>query len=280
MASFLALISSAFWGSADFQAGNLSKRFPAIAVLGTTQVIGFLTGIFLVVVNDEWSAPAFGPDGYFFPGICAGLFGYAGLICLYAGLSTGRMGVVSPISALSALIPFSYAVLVKDNKLSTIVFIGAILAIAGGFLTSGPELSRGLPLRPILLALGAALGFGGALISMAIGSEGSALATMTMMRATTLIPSLLLFLKFRSIGGLGKKQLPQLLFIGIADFLANLLLGVATTKGILALAMVLGALYPVATVLLAFFILHERLQRVQYIGIACAVAGVAIISAF
>ena len=74
--------------------------------------------------------------------------------------------------------------------------------------------------------------------------------------------------------------MPQLLFIGIADFLANLLLGVATTKGILALAMVLGALYPVATVLLAFFILHERLQRVQYIGIACAVVGVAIISAF
>jgi drug/metabolite transporter (DMT)-like permease len=190
------------------------------------------------------------------------------------------MGVVSPISALSALIPFSYAVLIKDNKLSTIVLIGAILAIAGGFFTSGPELSQGLPLRPILLALGAALGFGGALIAMAIGSEGSALATMTMMRATTFIPSLLLFLKFRSIGGLGKKQLPQLLFIGIADFLANLLLGVATTKGILALAMVLGAVYPVATVLLAFFILHERLQRVQYIGIACAVVGVAIISAF
>jgi drug/metabolite transporter (DMT)-like permease len=280
MASFLALVSSALWGSADFQAGNLSKRFPAIAVLGTTQVIGLLTGIFLVVVNEEWSAPAFGPDGYFFPGICAGLFGYVGLMCLYAGLSTGRMGVVSPISALSALIPFTYAVLIKDNKLSTIVLIGAILAIAGGFFTSGPELSQGLPLRPILLALGAALGFGGALIAMAIGSEGSALATMTMMRATTFIPSLLLFLKFRSIGGLGKKQLPQLLFIGIADFLANLLLGVATTKGILALAMVLGALYPVATVLLAFFILHERLQRVQYIGIACAVVGVAIISAF
>jgi drug/metabolite transporter (DMT)-like permease len=280
MASLLALLSSALWGSADFQAGILSKRFPAIAVLGTTQAIGLLTGIFLVVINDEWSAPAFGTGGYFFPGICAGLFGYAGLICLYAGLSTGRMGVVSPISALSALIPFSYAVLVKDNKLSTIVLIGAILAIAGGFFTSGPELSQGLPLRPILLALGAALGFGGALIAMAIGSEGSALATMTMMRATTFIPSLLLVLKFRSIGGLGKKQLPQLLFIGIADFLANLLLGVATTKGILALAMVLGALYPVATVLLAFFILHERLHKVQYIGIACAVVGVAIISTF
>jgi drug/metabolite transporter (DMT)-like permease len=280
MASILALLSSALWGSADYQAGNLSKKFPAIAVLGTTQAIGLLTGLFLVVVNGEWSAEAFGTGGYFWPGVCAGLFGYAGLMCLYAGLSTGRMGVVSPISALSALLPFGYAVIVKDNNLTSIVLFGALLAIAGGFFTSGPEVSQGLPLKPILLALGAALGFGSALIAMAIGSEGSALATMTMMRATTFIPSLILFAKFRGIGGLGRKELPSLLFIGIADFLANLLLGVATTKGILALAMVLGALYPVATVLLAFYFLNERLHKVQYFGIACAVVGVAIISAF
>lgn len=280
MASFLALISSLFWGSADFQAGNLSKKFPAIAVLGTSQAIGLLTGVVLVVINGEQSAHAFGTGGYFWPGVVAGLSGYTGLICLYAGLATGRMGVVSPISSLSALLPFGYAIFVKDNKLSTIVLLGAILAIAGGFFTSGPEISQGLPLKPILLALGAAIGFGGALIAMAVGSEGSALATMTMMRATTFALSLLILAKYKTVGGLGKKQLPSLIFIGVADFLANLLLGVATTKGVLALAMVLGALYPVATALLAFHFLHERLQKVQYIGISCAVAGVAIISAF
>jgi drug/metabolite transporter (DMT)-like permease len=59
-----------------------------------------------------------------------------------------------------------------------------------------------------------------------------------------------------------------------------LLLGVATTKGNLTLAMVLGALYPIFTALLAFQFLHVRLHIVQYIGIAAAVAGVAIISAF
>lgn len=280
MASFLALISSLFWGSADYQAGNLSKKFPAIAVLGTSQAIGLLTGVVLVVINGEQSAHAFGTGGYFWPGVVAGLSGYTGLICLYAGLATGRMGVVSPISSLSALLPFGYAIFVKDNKLSTIVLLGAILAIAGGFFTSGPEISQGLPLKPILLALGAAIGFGGALIAMAVGSEGSALATMTMMRATTFALSLLILAKYKTVGGLGKKQLPSLIFIGVADFLANLLLGVATTKGVLALAMVLGALYPVATALLAFHFLHERLQKVQYIGISCAVAGVAIISAF
>jgi len=87
-------------------------------------------------------------------------------------------------------------------------------------------------------------------------------------------------LRFRNFGGLGRKQIPALIFIGVADFLANLLLGVATTKGVLALAMVLGALYPIATALLAFRFLHERLHKAQYVGIALAVSGVAIISAF
>jgi drug/metabolite transporter (DMT)-like permease len=44
--------------------------------------------------------------------------------------------------------------------------------------------------------------------------------------------------------------------------------------------MVLGALYPIATSLLAYIFLHERLHKVQYAGIFFAVAGVCIISIF
>jgi drug/metabolite transporter (DMT)-like permease len=44
--------------------------------------------------------------------------------------------------------------------------------------------------------------------------------------------------------------------------------------------MVLGSLYPIFTVLMAYKFLHERLHKVQYVGVALAVAGVAIISAF
>jgi hypothetical protein len=206
--------------------------------------------------------------------------GYAGLISLYAGLSTGRMGVVSPISSLSALLPLGYAIIFKGDQLSAILWFGVIVAILGGFLASGPEISQGLPLKPVLLALSAAFFFGSALICMAIGSQSSALMTMTTMRATTLVFSLGLFIRYRNVGGLGKAQLPILIFIGVADFAANLLLGVATTKGLVSLAMVLGSLYPIATVVLAFKFLHERLHRVQYVGIAFAVIGVAVISAF
>ena len=280
MASALALLSSLLWGSADYIAGNLSKKFPAIAVLAVSQAIGFLTGIVLVVATGAWGAEAFGSNGYFIPGVLAGFTGYLGLISLYAALSTGRMGVVSPISSLSALIPLAFALFYKGDQLSTILSIGVVCAMLGAFLASGPEVSQGVPLKPLLLAIGAALFFGTCLIFMAIGSESSALMTMTTMRTSTLLIGLVILFKYRGAIRFTRSEVPVLIFIGVADFAANLLLGVATTKGLVSLAMVLGSLYPIATALLAYLLLHERLHKVQYVGIASAVVGVALISAF
>jgi drug/metabolite transporter (DMT)-like permease len=279
MATLLALLSSLLWGSADYHAGKLSKRLPVMVVLGINQAFGLLFGIYLLVVTRTWITPSLASDGYLINGALAGLSGYAGLLCLYAGLSTGRMGVVSPISSLSVLIPLLFAFVIEGDRLSTPVTMGVIAAIIGGFLASGPELSQGLPIRPVLLALGAALGFGSALTFMSIGSQESSLLTMTTMRATTFCISAAYFIKMKGFGGAGKRDLPLLIGIGVADFSANLLLGVATTKGLVSIAMVLGSLYPIATAVLAFIFLHERLHRAQYLGIALAVGGVAVISA-
>jgi drug/metabolite transporter (DMT)-like permease len=90
----------------------------------------------------------------------------------------------------------------------------------------------------------------------------------------------LIALRYRTIGGFSKRELPLLIFIGVADFLANFLLGVATTKGLVSIAMVFGSLFPIVTILLAYKFLHERLHRVQYIGIVAALSGVILIAAF
>ena len=55
----------------------------------------------IVVISGDWHGKALGFDGYLFNGALAGFCGYIGLACLYEGLSTGRMGVVSPISSMS-----------------------------------------------------------------------------------------------------------------------------------------------------------------------------------
>jgi drug/metabolite transporter (DMT)-like permease len=279
MATLLALLSSLLWGSADYHAGNLSKRLPTMVVLAINQAFGLLFGILLVLISGGWITPNLESSGYLINGALAGLCGYAGLLCLYAGLSTGRMGVVSPISSLSVLIPLFFALVIKGDRLSTPVMMGVIAAIIGGFLASGPEITQGLPIRPVLLALGAALGFGSALTFMSIGSQESSLLTMVTMRATTFMVSAIYFMKVRNGGGVKRKDLGLLAAIGIADFSANLLLGVATTKGLVSIAMVLGSLYPIATAILAYIFLHERLHKAQYIGVVLAVSGVALISA-
>jgi len=279
MASLLALLSSAMWGTADFFAGRLSKKHNPFAVLGFSQVFGLLVGVLIVVISGSYQGKVLGFDGYLIPGVLAGLFGYIGLACLYEGLSTGRMGVVSPISSLSTVIPLAYA-LITGDVLSTITLFGVVIALIGVFCASGPELSQGLPIKPLLLALGAAAGFGLALTFIAIGSQSSALLTMVSMRGATFFVTISLAIKFKTTGNFDKKAIPVLFFIGAADFIANLLLGIATTKGLVSVAMVFGSLYPVATAVLAYKFLQERLQRVQYVGIALAVAGVSIISAF
>jgi drug/metabolite transporter (DMT)-like permease len=278
MASLLALLSSAMWGTADFFAGRLSKKHHPFAVLGVSQIFGLVVGILIVVVSGSWQGKVLGLNGFLIPGALAGLFGYIGLACLYEGLSTGRMGVVSPISSLSTVIPLAYA-LITGDVLSTITLIGVAIALVGVFCASGPELSQGLPLKPILLALGAAAGFGLALTFIAIGSQSSALLTMVSMRGATFFVTISLAIKYRTTGKFSKKNMPILIFIGAADFLANLLLGIACTKGLVSVAMVFGSLYPIATAVLAYKFLQERLLKVQYLGIALAVIGVSIISA-
>ena len=275
MASLLALLSAALWGSSDFEGGRISKRYPAISVLGATQLISLVFGFALTIAVGETQVTA----KIFFAGAAAGLLGYIGLICLYAGLSTGRMGVVSPISSLSVLIPMTVA-LIGGETMSTLTAIGCALAIVGGFLTSGPEFSQGVSLKPLLLAGGAALGFGSALTFMAIGAAEAPILTMVCMRIATAFVTIAIAIRKKGFGGLGRKNLPSLIFVGIADFAANAALGLAVNIGPVAISMVLGALYPVFTVLLAFFILHERLHKAQYIGGIAAVIGVVLISAF
>ena len=278
MAALLALLSSVLWGAADFFGGKLSKRYQAIAVTAVSQAFGLLTGITIVLVSSSWLAPSLSWDNYFLSGVLAGLFGFVGLIAFYTGLATGRMGVVSPIAALSVLIPLTIA-FINGEKPNSTQLIGMSIALIGAVCASGPEVRGGVALKPVLLAVVAAIGFGFAVNFIAKGSSSSAIMTMTTMRFTTFIIAIFLFAKYRTFGGFTKKDLPVLILLGAADFIANLLLGVATTKGLVSLAVVLGSLFPIVTALLAFKLLHERLHKVQYIGIALAIMGVAVISA-
>lgn len=282
MGSLLALLSSLLWGTADYLAGNLSKRYRALAVTGVSQFFGLLFGVSVIAIGTQFGSPFIRPtlqwDGYFVAGAIAGVSGFIGLLAFYSGLATGRMGVVSPISSLSVLIPLTVAY-AQGERATTLQTVGITVALLGAFLASGPEIKGGLPVKPLIFAVIAAFGFGGALTFIAIGAKIDSMHTMTSMRVASVSICIVLALTFRTIGGFTAKLFPLLIFIGVADFLANFLLGVATTKGLVSIALVLGSLFPIVTALLAFKFLNERLHKVQYLGIFFAILGVCLISA-
>jgi len=233
--------------------------------------MGLLFGVLVILFTSSFHAPSLHWNTYFLPGIVAGISGFLGLTFFYAGLATGRMGVVSPISSLGALIPLTVA-LINGERPTPLQLVGMAIALIGAFCASGPEIRSGLPLKPLILALGATFGFGTALTFMAMGSQDSSLLTMT----TSIVA--IIALRFRSLGGIPAKTLPLLIFIGLADFLANFTLGIATTKGLVSITMVLGSLFPIVTSVMAYKFLDERLHRVQYAGILFAILGISLIS--
>jgi drug/metabolite transporter (DMT)-like permease len=274
MSALLALMCAGLWGASDFTGGQVTKRFAAIRVLAVSQLIALLAGVVIALVSGQTHLTMKIVIG----GVGGGIAGYIGMVCLYTGLATGRMGVVSPISSLGAAIPVLYA-LITGTHISHGKILGCALALIGAFLTSGPEFSQKFDLQPLLLAFGAALSFGISILFMAHGSQDSAFLTMVMMRVATAPFNIGLIVRSKSFGGFSRRDIPLLIFIGLADFAANITLGYATHIGSMPLAVVLGNLYPVCTAILAYAVLLERLHRAQYIGAISAVAGVALITA-
>ena len=273
MPIILALLSSLIWGISDFLGGTLSKRRKAIAVIGGSQSFGLIFVSIMALILGVWTWDT----TVWINGIIAGGMGLLGLVGFYTALATGQMGIVAPISSLSAVVPVTIG-LVQGERPGTLQVAGIAVALIGVILASGPELNGKVNPRPVFLALFAALAFGFCVYFMAKGGQINPTMTIAAMRATQVSIVVVLALALRSIGGLVKKDLPFLVAIGMTDAGANVLFAFAASLGLLSVVAVLGSLYPIVTVLLAWWIHKERLMPVQYLGIAVTFSGVALIS--
>ena len=103
-----------------------------------------------------------------------------------------------------------------------------------------------------------------ALLGARVGSLGILVGWTVVTRSTLRVPS---------------RALVPIALVGLADVSANALFALASQRGLLAIVAVLGSLFPVVTVVLAHLVLGERISAVQRVGVAVALAGVAIVSA-
>ena len=123
MPALLALVSALVWGVADFVGGLASRRSTPLQTLVLTTPAGLvlIVPVALLVGGD--------PAGTALPGIGAALFGAMGILLLYAALTIGPMGVVSPIAAvLGAAIPVVVGLL-RGDRPGTAAYVGMALAV-------------------------------------------------------------------------------------------------------------------------------------------------------
>jgi drug/metabolite transporter (DMT)-like permease len=274
MPILLALLSSALWGTSDFFGGTASKTTPSTTVLLWASLIALPVMTVIAVISGDL---VFDSTVVVW-GIVAGVACSIGIVLLYRGLATGPMGVVAPIASTSVLVPV-VAGFVRGESPGAIQTVGIAIAVIGVILAGGPHLRdfRTGGHRPILLALGAALGIGISLLAVANGSDHSAYSTLLVMRVVYPVLLFGIVLATRAPRRPATSVLPMVAIAGIGDVVAVTLYGVATTSGSLPVVAALASMFPVMTLVLARQVHHERLEREQWIGAALALIGVVVV---
>jgi drug/metabolite transporter (DMT)-like permease len=273
----LSLAASSCWGVADFLGGLQAKRVPVAVVLGVVEGTG-LVGVLVVIAM----------TGEPFPGLRAAILamvaGVAGVIalgCFYRALAIGTMSIVAPISAAGVSLPVVVGIATGD-RLSTVVAVGLAVTVSGVVLASRErhdDAERAAAGKlSVALALVAALGFGSYFVMSDAAADDSVLWLLALSRIIP-VPALAAFAWRRGMRPPSGPNALALVAAGTLDCGATGLYGLANTKGALSIVAVVGSLYPVMTVVLARAVLGERIRPVQQVGVAAALAGVAMIAA-
>jgi drug/metabolite transporter (DMT)-like permease len=275
-AILLALGASLAWGFADFGAGVGSRRLPVFVVALVMQSAGLVVAGIAVAVTGA-PAPSWGQAAW---AALAGLAGVGGLTAFYRALAVGSMGIVGPISTTAAIVPLAYG-LARGERPSALQAAGVVLAVLGvaaASLEHVPETATRRIGSGVGLALLAAAGFGCSLIGLSRAAPGGIAWAVWIMRIVA-VPCMLTLVLMLGVQRPSRRTWPLLIGVGIGDTGATLLYAAATTRGLLSVVAVLASLYPVVIVALARTILNERIARPQLLGVAVALAGVALISA-
>lgn len=284
MVTVFALVAALLYGSADFLGGAATRHARVLSVLLVSGTAGFVVvGLAALVVGGPPRAAGIAW------GACAGAAGGVGFMFFYVGLAAGPMSVVAPVSALvSTVLPVAVAMAGGERPglrvgAGALVCVAAIVLVSsGGGKPTGaaPVVARGR-VRGVGYGIAAGVAFGAFFLFIRDGGQSGALWPVVVARAT----GTLIFAAAAAGTGTGPARwwhdgrvFVAALGAGILDASANVCYVLATRAGLFGLAVVLTSLYPGVTVLLARFVLGERMQWGRRAGLALAAAGILLVT--
>jgi drug/metabolite transporter (DMT)-like permease len=283
----LGLAAAFFWGASDFLGGLATRKSHVVEVVAVAHSLSLLL-LLLIALGAHSPLP---PERFALLGLCAGFFGGIALMLYYQALSLGAMGLVTAITGLlTAMVPVAFSFLTQGSP-KTAQIAGFVLAAAAIALIAYAPVSAPRPLALGLATL-SGLGFGVFLVVLKVSSAHSVIWQLIFSRTASASLAVVAVIWMRARAG--KRQdaqapsrptpsfLPSFLWIagsaGVLEATGSLLYMAAARRGRLDVAAVLASLYPVATIVLAAWILKERTTMSQAFGMALALGAVVLVS--
>jgi uncharacterized membrane protein len=273
IAILFGLLSALTWGAGDFNGGLAVKRsnpYGVIVVAHTVSLILLLITVFIV-------GEPIPPLHDWLWGGASGLAGGIGLMLLYRALAEGRMSVAAPVSAVVAATLPVFVGLLEDGLPDLWVLAGFVLALVAVWLISGGE---GLTIRfdDLRMPAIAGIAFGAFFIFIERASQTALLWPLIAVRIVSVSTMLGYALLTRQDWIPKRESMLPLLLSSLLDTFGNAFYALSARTGRLDVAAVLGALYPGATVVLAWIFLKENISRVQTFGILLALSAIVMLT--
>lgn len=273
----LALAASVSWGASCFLSGSQTRRTSLWTVIVFSQLGGLSLMALMVLARGRAL-----PEEVLLPAISAGLLSVITVIASYQALAIGVMCIIGPILSLSVAVPVVVG-LAGGERPSLLQLAGIGIAVAGVILASldrsAGDCHQATSRASIWLAVLTAVCWGIVLVLYAKGAETDSYWTVLLARTTTAAILAVTFVFMRPSLKISRATVAPILAIGAFEVVGNQLYAVASTMGYLSIAAVLSSIYPVFVIVLAYVFLHERLSRMQQLGVAAALVGVALIAA-
>jgi drug/metabolite transporter (DMT)-like permease len=273
LSALLALTAGVGWGVGDFIGGVKARVLAPLAVMAASQPFGLAGLAAIAAVRGR------APDGPEVAWAClAALLGTLGLAGFYRGLAAGAMSIVAPIAAAGSAVPVIWGV-ASGDRIHGLQALGIVAALGGGVAASlerhgdGTRVAAGVGWGVIAM-----LGFGGYFIPLHAAARHDWLWPALVFRATSVALVWATAAALRRPPRGVAPHLAALAVVGVLDTGGNALFAAASRHGLVSVVSVLASLYPVVTVLLARFVLGERVQASQNAGVIVVLAGVVLIT--
>ena len=241
---------------------GLVLTLPAVAITGIPDRLNGTSGLWLLL---------------------AGAGNVGGLVVAYAAMRIGQVALVAPVISTEGAIAAVIALVVGES-------IAPAAGLTLGLIASGIVLAA-IPERgyaetaasarhpeAVGLAVIAAIAFGGSLY--AAGRAGATLPSSWVVLSARVIGSVVLALPLALSGRLQltRQALPLVVTSGVCEVLGFVAYTAAARHGI-AIAAVLSSQFAALAALGGYFLFKERLSRLQVLGVAIVLVGVAVLSA-